>query len=371
MTGWPTVGGKHTYLGKPYSLSIAKNGDIFMTGGTSIVQKISAATGIMTAVAGSTSPAGSTGTAVSGFTGDKGPATSATLNVPRGVAVDANEDIYIADFTNNAVRVVYNGGASTAALITAANPTVTAPVLGDIYTIAGSPTGVVGTTGNGASAGAALLTNPADVSVDSYGNVYIVDQSKLVRMIYAGGNVMGLVAPVVGNIYGVAGGGSVKGNTLTDILGTTAAMSVVRRAQLDRKGNLYISDSNQIIWFEDGTTGWMRPIVGVFKGSTLPVGCTQQTDTIGDNCPATVATINIGGEGYGITTDANGDLYVSDASAETIRKVYTDTLSGHRAGQPGHADRGTALSSRGSTGNDEFFRLREYRLQCRGSYLCD
>jgi sugar lactone lactonase YvrE len=321
--GLANVGGGHTYLGKPYAIAVAKNGDVYFTAGLSLVQKVSAATGVMSVVAGVTTPAGKTGAAVSGFTGDNGPATSAELNLPRGMAVDAANDVYIADFTNNAVRVVYEGGATAAAQITAAYPAVTTPVVGNIYTIAGSPTGAAGTSGNGGPAAAALLTNPSDVAVDAYGNVYILDQSKLIRMIYAGGNVMGLTSPVVNNLYVVAGGGSVKGNTLNVILGTTAAMSTVRRLALDPKGNLYISDSNELIWFLDATTGWMRPIAGVYKGSTLPTGCTQQTDTIGDGCPATVAQIHLGSEGYGITVDGNGNLYVADASALTIRKAST------------------------------------------------
>jgi sugar lactone lactonase YvrE len=324
--GLANAAGGHTFLGKPYAIAIARNGDIFITGGTSLVQKISAATGIMTVVAGSTTPAGKTGAAVSGYTGDTGPATAATLNVPRGVAVDVYEDVFIADFTNNVIRVVYNGGAAVAAQITAANPAVTSPVIGDIYTIAGSQTGAAGTAVNGVPAATALFTSPADVAVDSYGNVFIEDDSKYVRMIYAGGgNIFGLASPVVGDVYTINGSGSTKGNTLNWIAGTSSAMSVVRRILLDRRGNIYVTDQNQIIWFQDRTTGYTRPMVGVFKGSTLPVGCAQQTDSIGDNCPATVATINVGGEGYGMAVDANNDLYVSDASAETIRKVSSDT----------------------------------------------
>jgi hypothetical protein len=328
--GLANAKGGYTNLDKPFALTVARNGDVYFTGTGSMVQKVSAATGVMSLVAGYVTPAGAKGASVSGYTGDGGPATVAEVNAPRGVSVSAANDVYIADYTNNVVRVVYGGGATAAVQIVAANPTLT-PVVGDIYTICGSHTGIAGTTGNLGTASAALLTTPSDVAVDPYGNVYILDQNKEVRMIYAGGTVMGIASPVIGDIYLVAGGGTVKGNTLAAVLGTNVTMSNPRRIVLDARGDLYVTDSNGIIWFEDLTTGWMRPIAGVYKGSTLPTGCPQQTDSIGDNCPATVAqfllpTTPVAIQGYGIAVDSAGNLYVADASAETIRKVSTDLL---------------------------------------------
>lgn len=324
--GLANLGGGYTSLGKPYAIAVARNGDIYISAGISLVQKISASTGLMTVVAGVTSPAGKTGAYVSGYTGDLGPATSAELNLPRGIALSPSNDLYIADYTNNVVRVVYNGGAPAASQIIAANASVTAPVVGNIYTIAGSHSATAGTTGDNGPASAALLTNPSDVAVDLHGNVFIVDQSKEIRMIYAGGGVMGVASPVVNNIYRVAGGGTVKGNTLNVIAGTTATMSTVRRVTTDAHGNLFVSDQNEIIWFVDASTGWMRPIAGVYKGSTLPTGCPQQTDAIGNGCPATVAQIHLGTEGYGLAVDADENLYITDGSALTIRKVSPGLL---------------------------------------------
>lgn len=326
--GLANAGGKYTSLGKPYALFVAKNGDVYFTGGISAVQKVSAATGVMSLVAGSI--ASKTAAPGAGYTGDGGPANVAAVNGPRGVTVDASNNVFIPDFGNNVLRVVYGGGPTVAALITAANPTVTAPVVGNIYTICGSHAGTSGSTGDTGPASAALLSGPSDAAVDQFGNIFILDASKQVRMIYAGGNVMGVTAPVVGNIYRVAGGGTVAGKTLTAIPGPTAAISTARRLVSDARGNLYVTDQNELIWFVDGTTGWMRPIAGVYKGSGLPMGCPQQTDSVGDNCPATVAQILIpaisGAQGYGIATDGNGDLFVADPVALTIREASTGTL---------------------------------------------
>ena len=98
------------------------------------------------------------GSGASGFGGDGGGATAATVefNFPTGVAVDASGNLYIADQNNNCIRKV-----------TAAT--------GVISTVAGS--GTYGFGGDGGSATAALLYNPSGVAVDTSGNLYIADFS--------------------------------------------------------------------------------------------------------------------------------------------------------------------------------------------------
>ena len=95
------------------------------------------------------------GTGASGFSGDGGPATSAQLDAPTGVAVDSSGDIFIADSGNSRVREVV---AST----------------GKIKTVAG--TGKCSSTlGNGGAATSASLCLPTGVALDSSGNLYIAD----------------------------------------------------------------------------------------------------------------------------------------------------------------------------------------------------
>ncbi len=95
------------------------------------------------------------GTGTSGYSGDGGAATAAQLYKPSGVAVDAAGNLYIADFRNNRIRKVDTGGA--------------------ISTVAG--TGESGDGGDGGAATAAQLTWPQGVAVDSTGNLYIADTS--------------------------------------------------------------------------------------------------------------------------------------------------------------------------------------------------
>ncbi len=89
-----------------------------------------------------------------GYAGDGGLATSATLNGPEGIAIDTQGNIYIADGTNNRVRKVTTDG--------------------KITTIAGSNT-AGGFSGDGGPAVNALLNHPRGVAVDGAGNVYIAD----------------------------------------------------------------------------------------------------------------------------------------------------------------------------------------------------
>jgi sugar lactone lactonase YvrE len=96
--------------------------------------------------------AGSTG--VDGYSGDGGPAVSAQLNEPEGLAVDDSGNLYIADTDNNRVRKVIPNG--------------------NISTIAG--TGVSGYSGDGGTGTLAQLDAPAGLALDSGGNLYIADK---------------------------------------------------------------------------------------------------------------------------------------------------------------------------------------------------
>jgi uncharacterized protein (TIGR03437 family) len=93
------------------------------------------------------------GRGTQGFSGDGGPATSAELSFPSGLAVDRGGNLYIADRNNHRVRKV--------------SPDLV------IATIAGN--GIEGFTGDGGPAAEAQLSSPSDAAVDASGNVFVAD----------------------------------------------------------------------------------------------------------------------------------------------------------------------------------------------------
>ncbi len=133
-------------LSGPISVGIDGKGNVYIaTYVDNRVREVFASNGIITTVAGNGS---------AGFSGDSGPATSAKLYEPNGVAVDAAGDIYIADSLNQRIR-----------LVTAAT--------GIITTLAGN--GTEGHSGDGGPATSAALNGPVGVASDTAGTVYIAD----------------------------------------------------------------------------------------------------------------------------------------------------------------------------------------------------
>jgi streptogramin lyase len=150
--GGPAVSAQ---LNSPQRLAIDSSGTIYIAdSGNNSIRRVDAATGIITTVAGKSG--------TSGFRGDGGPGTAALLNQPRGVALDADNALYIADSGNNRIRRLD--------LVT-----------GTITTIAGSGRGF---SGDGGPASAARFYNPRGLTVDPAGRLIIADTfNSVVRVI--------------------------------------------------------------------------------------------------------------------------------------------------------------------------------------------
>ncbi|MGH9663776.1 MAG: hypothetical protein ACRD9L_05075 [Bryobacteraceae bacterium] len=147
-----------------------------------------------------------------GFGGDGGPAAAAALNYPRGLAIDAAGNVYIADFFNNRVRKVA-AGTST------------------ITTFAG--TGEAGGAGDGGAARQARLNLPAGLAFDKSGNLYIADSlNERIRTISAQGVVQ--TAAGTGGL-GDSGDGGPAGS---------AALNGPRDVALDSQGRIYFADQD-------------------------------------------------------------------------------------------------------------------------------
>ena len=109
------------------------------------------------------------------------------------------------------------------------------------------------------------------------------------------------------------------------VLATSFAIGNPRKLSVDARGNIYIADNtNDIVWFVDATTGYMRTIAGIYgkaSGSTCTI-----TDALGDNCAATLATLSPN-SAMGIGVGPQGDVYISDSGDSRIRKVALNTSS--------------------------------------------
>jgi sugar lactone lactonase YvrE len=123
------------------------------------------------------------GNGTMGFSGDGGPATSAQLALPAGIAVDGAGNVFIADSVNNRIRLVTPNGV--------------------ISTVAGN--GTSGFAGDGGPAVAAEIAYPQSVAVDGSGTLFIADtNNQRIRTVTPDG----LINTVAGNgIYGFSGDG--------------------------------------------------------------------------------------------------------------------------------------------------------------------
>ena len=216
------------------------------------------------------------GTGTRGFSGDGGPATSARLSRPSGVALDAAGNLYIVDRDNHRIRKVYASGIIT--------------------TVAG--TGDEGFSGDGGPATSARLNRPWAIALDGAGNLYITDLRNIrIRKV-----------DTSGTITTVAGTGE-EGFSGDGGPATSAQLFGPRGVALDGAGNLYIADTGNIRIRKVDTAGTITTVAGtgVFGFS-------------GDGGPATSAQLN--GD-RGIALDGAGNLYIAEFVNRRIRKMDT------------------------------------------------
>jgi sugar lactone lactonase YvrE len=341
-------------LNNPQGLAVDSSGNLYIAdSGNHVIRKIS--NGIITTVAGTGTP---------GASGDGQLATTAQLNAPMGVAVDASLNIYIADSNNQRIREV----------AASANQSQN----GIISTIAGI--GVPGYSGDNGSAKSAELNLPTAIAVDTSLNIYVDDfNNQRVRKItssgvittVAGGNsgpvktpsgvavdpsanlyiddsgtaelfrftTAGGITVLAGNggrYYPGDGGAATSAQLLqpegmaveasgifvadraeahireispNDVISSPTGANAVGPAGvgLDGAGNIYIADAvgNQILKVSPGGT------VTLVAGTGIP-------GAGGDNSTATLAQLN---QPSGVAIDSSGNVYVADTGNNRIRKI--------------------------------------------------
>ena len=287
----------------PQGVAVDGSGNIYIADYyNNRIRKVSTS-GIITTVAGS---------GTGGYGGDGGTATSANLNLPQGVAVDASGNIYIADNGNNRVRKVSPSGI--------------------ISTIAGNGTG--GFSGDGSAATSAKLNSPAGVAVDGSGNIYIADyNNNRIRKV----NSSGIISTIAGNgTGGFSGDGGASVN---------AQLFNPRSVALDGMANVYIADYNNsrirlalacVSGSYVGTTGgdansainWCGGLPTSATNVIVSTAIPKLTGNLSVNSLALTSGINL--NGFGLTINGaitgTGNITGSPTSNLTINGNATGSL---------------------------------------------
>lgn len=386
VTGFGGDGGSAmlAMLNEPRGLTADVLGNVYVADMRNHRIRKIGADGILSTVAGNGS---------AGFGGDGGPATSAALNFPVAVTVDAAGNLYIADSLNHRIRrVAPNGTISTiagtgakgfagdgAAAVAAQLDTpyyLAIDAVGDLHfndsgngrirkvtksgtirTVAGA--GLPFFVGDGNPATNAFLALPQNLTVDAAGNLYVVDAANSrIRKISPNGRVW----TVAGNgSYGFSGDGGDATNA--------SLMSPVATI-LDAAGNLYIVDSERVRKVTPG--GVISTVAGggppFNNGDGIPaiearlnspsslafdaagnlfIGCSLSIRKVmpngiistvagdgawgfgGDGGPASLARITAI---TGMTFDAQGNLYVADSGNARIRRIAPNGIISTIAG---------------------------------------
>ncbi len=307
-------------------MTIDRSGNIYVADGSLGVVKKVTPSGVISIYAGN-------GTA--GYSGDGGPAMAAAFNIPMDVSLDTAGNLYVTDLNNHAIRKITpsgvistiagtgssgysgDGGPATVATLGSAQY-ATADAAGNIYvtdvsaytirkinaagiitTFAGTH-GSPGFSGDGGPATAAQFSTLTDLAVDASGNLYIGDNGNhRIRKI---NTTTGIITTVAGNgIAGYTGDGG---------LATDAELNDILAVKLDGLGNLFVSDDVQYVVRKIDPSGIISTAIG-----------TGAAGYSGDGGLAVLATTN---SNNAVAVDAVNNLYITDQATNVIRKVtYT------------------------------------------------
>jgi trimeric autotransporter adhesin len=305
-----TVAGNGARPTKPGNISLDSAGNLYIADKANYsIHKVTPA-GEITTVAGN---------GEQGSSGDGGPATSARLAYPEGLAVDSTGNLYIAEGNiPSHIRKVSPAGVITSISVTRAaviTESVAVDSTGILYI--GNAIGIqkvapngtittIATSGNleesGAPPGlfggvkAAQLITPSGITLDSSGNLYIVDKAahrihKITPQI--------IISTVAGN--GINGFGGDGGKAVTAQLSAPSAVAA------DSAGNLYIADCGNRRIRKVTPDGMITTVAG-----------NGEQGLAGDGGPAASAQLMTPS---GIAVDSAGNLYIADSTGNCVRKV--------------------------------------------------
>jgi sugar lactone lactonase YvrE len=259
------------------------------------------------------------GTGQAGFSGDGGPATSAALNQPIGLALDSTGNLYIADSNNHRIRRVRpDGTISTVAgngfsqffeylaLDKSENLYATTPLqvlsvstAGSLKTVAGSAVSS-GFQGDGGPATAALLSSPTGIAFGSDGSIYVADGDNYrIRRIAPNG----IITTIAGNgfsyMFGGDGGPAVNASFNYP---TGVAVSPARQ--------IYVADQNNHRIRVIDSHGVVTTVAGI--------------GTVGFSGDGGPSTQSFFAYPNAVAVDTSGNLFVVDAGNDRVRKIGLD-----------------------------------------------
>jgi len=270
-------------LDSPVALAVGPGDDLFVADyGGNRIRRVDTH-GVITTIAG---------TGAGGFAGDDGPARTARLNHPAGLATDHHGNLYIADSGNNRVRRVDAHGV--------------------IITVAGTAT--AGSSGDGRRAKTAQLDHPTGLTIDDAGTLYIADSGNdRVRQIDPHGIIT--TVPGTGNTDLAVDRGQPR----------SAPLNYPTGLALDNAGNLYIADrGNQRVRqvdthgvittvAGDGGAGFASP-----PGPTSSPGSTSSPRPAGGPRPAASPDLR---RPDALAVDSHGNVYIADLGNQRVRRV--------------------------------------------------
>jgi sugar lactone lactonase YvrE len=274
-------------LYKPQGVAVDASGNLYIADtDNQRIRRVDAATGIITTVAGN---------GTSGFGGDSLAATSSQseLNYPNAVAFDSLGNLYIADTLNNRIRKISSAGVLT--------------------TFAGN--GAIGDAGDGGTATAAELDAPSGVVVDPAGNVYIADtQNNAIRKVSSSsGDISTIVKNAVGQYYD---NGAFSPITIYGPIGLS----------LDSSANLYFADSlNMMVRELQSNFVAIDFKTSIRQGSTSST--TNQTVENDGNAPLNLTTPDISVDPTGLQGLVNAALDTTATTCPTSSNPFLPTTN--------------------------------------------
>ncbi len=300
-------------IGHAVGIAFDTLGNAYIANGTSNRVFQVATSGNLTVVAGN---------GAAGYSGDGGPASSATLSNPEGIFVDGSGNIFIADTDNCVIREVSAG---------------------NISTVAGTP-GSCGYSGDGGLATSAQLDDPYGVFVDGSGDIFIADTDNCAVREVTGGNIT--------TVAGTAGSCSYAGD---GALATNAQLDLPQGVFV-ASGGIFVADTdnNLIRVVNPGTAqitvagvaipaGDIQTVAGMYYDSQGGTAC----GFANDGQAATTAQLCAPG---GVFVDGSGNIFIADTNNFAIREVafstnnILTTVAG-TLGTAGYSPNGTVATS--------------------------